>query len=348
MSQGPLLQSLLAGKTPKNLRMLIARGLAPIPPNEMLELLVCLSTDNDAEVASQAAETISGWEQEEILTQLQNRDCPPAVLEYFAAAKSPDPVLQAILMNPSTPPKTIESLALTVPRHLLEAILDNRVRIIEFPSILENIRQNPSITPEIQRLVQEIEIEFLGSKKIEYAVETPAETESSQLQAPGFESEIPLQELSLEGLPVDDEARQEAILKRLSAMPVREKIRYALFGNREIRAVLIRDSNKEVARTVLHSPKLTDNEVESIAAMRSVAEDILREIGISREWTRSYGVVQNLVKNPKTPPVISQRLMFRLRSQDLTLMTRDRSIPDAVRHGATRILKQRTSTRPRQ
>ena len=100
-------------------------------------------------------------------------------------------------------------------------------------------------------------------------------------------------------------------------MPLREKMRYALFGNREIRSMLIRDSNKEIARTVLRSPKLTDNEVEAIAAMRGVAEDILREIGQSRAWTKSYAVVQNLVKNPKTPPTISQNLLFRLRAPDL-------------------------------
>jgi hypothetical protein len=348
MSQGLLLQSLLAGTAPKNLRMMIARGLAPVPPAEMLELLVCLSKDSDIDIASQAAQSISVWQQEDIVFELKNRSCPPAVLEYFAAVGSPEPVLQAVIVNPSTPREAVASLALTVPGHLLETILDNRVRIIEFPGILENVRRNPSATPEVHRLAQEIEIEFLGSKKTEYRVDESPEISSPLPQLSDFESGVPLQDLSLEGLPLDDEARQETIIKRLSTMPVREKIRYALFGDREIRAVLIRDSNKEIARTVLHSPKLTDSEIESIASMRSVAEDILREIGSSREWTRSYGVVQNLVKNPKTPPIISQRLLFRLRTQDLTLVTRDRSVPDAVRHGATRVLKQRTSPRPGQ
>jgi hypothetical protein len=82
--------------------------------------------------------------------------------------------------------------------------------------------------------------------------------------------------------------------------------------------------------------------------MRSVAEDVLREIGNSKQWTKSYAVVQNLVKNPKTPPIISGRLLFRLRSQDLTQLTRDRSISDAIRHNATRLLRQRTSKKPMQ
>jgi hypothetical protein len=345
MAQTDLLQSLLAGTAPKNLRTLIARGLAPVPPKQMLELLVCLLKDSDSGIAAQAAQTIASWDEEEILVQLKSRDCASSVLEYFAAAGGPDSMLHAIIANSSAPDNLIASLASTVPAHLLETILDNRVRIIEFPAILENVRKNPAATPEIQRLVQEIEVEFLGNKKKEYAVEEAPEKETPQLESLELKSVMPPEDLSLEGLPIEGEEREAAVAKRLATMSVREKMRYALFGTREIRAMLVRDTNKEVSRTVLHSPKLTDNEVEAIASMRSVAEDILREIGNTKEWTRNYAVVQNLVKNPKTPPLISQRMLFRLRSQDLTLLTRDRSISDAVRHNATRVLKQRTPAR---
>jgi hypothetical protein len=169
------------------------------------------------------------------------------------------------------------------------------------------------------------------------------ETASIRSKTSEFELDFVPEDLTLEGLPIDEEERQAAIFQRLSSMPVREKIRHALFGNREIRAVLVRDTNKQVARSVLRSPKITGNEIESISSMRSVADDILREIGNSREWTKSYSVVQNLVKNPKTPPIIAQRLLFRLRKQDLTYLSRDRSISEAVRHGAIRLLKQRTT-----
>jgi hypothetical protein len=345
MAQGDLLKSLLDGSIPKNNRLLIARGLAPIPLHEMLELLVRLLEDTDSEIASQAARTLSNLDEEEVLAQLTNRNCSPSVLEYFAAGDRSDRLLQAIVTNPSSPEKIIESLARTVPVHLLEVILDNRMRLIEFPGILENARQNPSATPEIQRLVQEIEAEFFGGKKKEYAVEEPAEPTPSPIPFAELESEVPMEDLSLEGLPLDGEARQAAIIQQLSTLSVRDKIKYALFGNREIRAVLVRDSNKEVAGSVLQSPKLTDSEIESIAGMRSVAEDILREIGNHKKWTKSYAVVQNLVRNPKTPPLISQRLLFRLRTQDLTMIARDRSIPDAVRQNASRAMKQRTSGR---
>lgn len=352
MVQSDLRQSLLAGNTPQHLRMLIARGLAPIPTVEMLDLLIYLLKDGDPEIALQASQTLESWEKEDILAQLKNRDCSPAILEYFSQSQYPLSMHQAIIANPSSPGNIIASLALTVPVPLLEAIMDNLTRIISSPEILHNIRRNPSATPSIHRMLQEIEFEFMGSKRAEYTIET--EDESNAVPSPSpeafqnfeLESEIPLEDLTLEGLPQDADQRETAITHRITSMSVPEKIRYALFGSREIRTVLIRDSNKEVARTVLRSPKLRENEVESIASMRNIAEDILREIGNSREWTKSYSVVQNLVKNPKTPPMISQRLMFRLRAQDLMLMRGDRSIPDSVRHNAMRLLKQRSSTKP--
>ena len=344
MSQINLTQSLLAGTAPKRIRLLIAQGLAPIPPGEMLELLVCLLKDKDSEISAQAAQTIKRWEAKEIRARLSDQDCATSVLEFFASESTADDILQIIISNPSTPDALIQSLALTASPALLESILDNRVRILKFPGILENIRKNPAATPGVMRVVQEIEAEFLAGKKRDYEIGTTAETEAFPQPAMEMEFEIPPEDLTLEGLPVDAAERESEIVKRLASLPVGEKIRYALFGNREIRSMLVRDTNKEVAKTVLHSPKLTENEVEAFSSMRAVGEEILREIGNSKSWTKSYAVVHNLVKNPKTPPVISQRLIFRLRNQDLTMLTRDRSVSDAVRYSAGRAIRQRKSS----
>lgn len=345
MAQNNLLQLLLNGTAPRNLRIMIARGAAPIPIKQSLVLLVLLAKDTDSEIAMQAEQTLASFNADEIAGYIKAPDCDHSVLEYFAGKDRGGSMLQAIIANPACPGSLLESLAVSVPAFLLDKILDNRVRILEFPGILENAKRNPSATPEILRLIQEIETDFLGDKKKEYSIESLAEPASSQ--SPMYEllqgeSEIPFDDLILEGLPVDDEARQAELTKRISCLSVREKIKQALFGNREIRAIMVRDTNKEVSRSVLHSPKLTDSEIETFSSMRGVAEDILREIGNSKEWTRSYAVVHNLVRNPKTPPGISQRLLFRLRTKDLLMLTKDRSIPDAVRQNATRAMNQRS------
>jgi hypothetical protein len=239
---------------------------------------------------------------------------------------------------------------------LLEAILDNRVRIIEFPSILENIRRNPSAGARVIGLVQEIETEFLGEKRKDYSIDSAEEKEAVSADSRAvpqdafdFEAEIakllvsppPDMDLSLEGLASEGDSGDFNIAASISSMSVMEKIKYALFGTREVRTLLIRDTNREVTRAVLRSPKLTGNEVEAIAAMRGVSEDVLREIGNSRDWLKSSIIVNNLVKNPKTPPVIAQRLLPRLRPQELTLMARDRSLPEVTRNNVKRAIRQR-------
>jgi hypothetical protein len=345
MAAGDLLQLLLKNTVPQNVRLLVARGTAPLPPRAMLEALVHLATDEDREISSVAGQTISEWDEESIVEQLTSQDCTASVLKHFAENSNSEPILQSIIRNPVCSKEIIAFLASTVPANLLEIILDNRVRLLEFHKILENIQINPFATAEITRVVHEIETEFFGTKKTEYAVGNVVTDTDDTDSIHGLEIEAPPDDLSLEGLPMDPEARQSAINARISSMPFREKLRYALFGNREVRAMLVRDSNKEVARAVLKSPKLTENEVESIAAMRGVTEEILREIGNNRAWTRSYNVIQNLIKNPKTPPIISQNLLFRLRTPDLMLLTRDKSLPEAVRHNANRTLSQRTAKR---
>lgn len=353
-----LREMLLSGRAPKNVRLLMAQGAMPLPTQETLELLAYLISDEDAEISEQARKTLEGWNDSEIIALLRAKDCPAIILDSFADIKHSEHILQAVIANPSTSGETIARLAATARLTLLEAILDNRTRILEFPAILESIRRNPSADVRILGLVKEIETEFLGEKRKDYSIEYTRETKTDEKEdaavhqdALDFEDEIaaflssppPEADLSLDGLSLEADSDDANISSRIAAMPPKDKIKYALFGTREIRAILVRDTNREVARAVLRSPKIRENEVEAIAAMRSVSDEVLREIGTSRDWLRNSIIVNNLVKNPKTPSMIAQRLMPRLRTQELMLMTRDRSLPDATRNSAQRMVKQRAA-----
>ena len=357
MNEYDLREMLLSGRAPRNIRLLMAQGAIPLPTQETLELLVRLGRDDDEEISQHAIKTLDGWNESEILALLRLKNCPADILDFFADTRRSERLLQAIAANPSTSGETIARMAAAADSGLIDAILDNRNRILEFPAILEIIRRNPSADARILGLIQEIETEFLGEKRKDYSIESAGEAEAGAENAPAvpqgildFEAEIamllssppPDVDLSLEGLPLESDDNSN-IGSRVASMSAPEKIKYALFGTREVRAILIRDTNREVARAVLRSPKLKENEVEGITAMRSVSEDVLREIGSSREWLKNSIIVNNLVKNPKTPPMIAQRLMPRLRTQELMLMTRDRSIPDATRNNAQRLVKQRAA-----
>ena len=139
-----------------------------------------------------------------------------------------------------------------------------------------------------------------------------------------------------EGEPDPAEAAADPAI--LSSLPIMKRMKIAMKGTREQRAQLIRDSNKLVAAAVLSSPKLTEAEVESFARMANVTEDVLRVIATNRNWTKNYGVVAGLTKNPKTPPAISMQLLPRLNDRDMKKLAIDRNIPEAVRISARKYL----------
>jgi len=117
-----------------------------------------------------------------------------------------------------------------------------------------------------------------------------------------------------------------------------QRLALAMRGTREERAILIRDPNKIVAVAVLSSPKVTDSEVENIAKMVNVSDDVLRIIGHTRAWMKNYGIVSALTKNPKTPVGVSLNLLSRLLEKDVKGLANDRNIPDVLRLAARKRL----------
>jgi hypothetical protein len=155
-------------------------------------------------------------------------------------------------------------------------------------------------------------------------------------------SEAPLSdaEAGIELPDADDKAdgqtedEKQSIVTQLSAMTVPEKVKAAMKGSREIRAILVRDPNKMVSMAVMSSPKMTDAEVESIAKMGSVSEDVLRVIGQNRAWMKNYNVMLSLVKNAKTPLAMTLTLLQRLNDRDLRAISISRNVPEPLRIAA--------------
>jgi hypothetical protein len=135
--------------------------------------------------------------------------------------------------------------------------------------------------------------------------------------------------------PEDDcEDERQSGVQDLAAMTFPQRLKAAMKGTREQRAILIRDPNKMICSSVLSSPKVSAPEVESFARMQNVSEDVLRIIASNRGWLKSYGVVVALVKNPKTPLSLSLNLMTRLQDRDLAKLGVDRNVPEALRISA--------------
>lgn len=127
----------------------------------------------------------------------------------------------------------------------------------------------------------------------------------------------------------------------IQRMSVAERMQFARRADKEGRALLIRDSNKQVALAALANPKLTIQEVEQFAKSRQLDGDLLREIGANFEWLKQYSVVHALVANSKTPMPLALKLLPRLTLHDLKLLRGDRNLPSVIRTTAARLAKTR-------
>jgi len=165
---------------------------------------------------------------------------------------------------------------------------------------------------------------------------------------PALESESPLVDSAPdveEEAPEDasDDERRLSITQQLNKMGFTQRLRAAAKGSREMRAILIRDANKMIAATVLSSPKLSEQEVETFSRMTNVGEEVLRIIGNNRAWTKNYGVILGLTKNPKTPLAMSMNFMSRLNDRDLNMLSNDRNVPEPLRVAARKRVVAATS-----
>lgn len=138
-------------------------------------------------------------------------------------------------------------------------------------------------------------------------------------------------ETQAEAAEGEDDLVRQSVSRKLALLSVAERMKAAMKGSKEERAVLVRDPNKLVSVSVLSSPKLAESEVESFAKMANVSEEVLRIIGMNRAWTKNYGVVAALTRNPKTPLGVSLKFVQRLNDRDLKMIALDRNLQEPLK-----------------
>jgi hypothetical protein len=144
------------------------------------------------------------------------------------------------------------------------------------------------------------------------------------------------------GNPVAPSSTTEQKQTQISKLSIPGKIRLATLGNAFARALLIRDSNRQVALAAIRSPGITDNEVAKFSGNRGLSDDVIRVIANNKEWTRLYGVKLNLVQNPKCPLAVSMRFLPFLHDKDLKLMSKSKGIPSALSAQAKKLMTQKS------
>jgi hypothetical protein len=394
-STNPVVKAIIEGTAPQPARVAAARGLLPLPQNDLLELLVALVDSEDSEIASAANETLAAEDSANFLIAAKADDTAPSVLSYLAMQLAEDrEIHEALILNNKTPDQALALVAAkTGDGSLLELLAVNQQRLVRSPEIIEAILGNTARTSEAERRALETRREFFekerGARQIadelrargkEAAAEffesaelnTPdgpltlndawiiaqhievsdADIDDTWLPAERYDELVPetaaevsanvhrvIENEKLEGGEVS--AERISLIRRIMFMTTRDRMKLAMKGDREARSILIRDANKVVSSAVINNPRITDHEVENISAMRTVADEVLRLIALNRGWARSYPIIHNLARNPRTPIPTAMNILPRIRTKDLLNLTQNRNVSEGVRRQAQRL----TSTR---
>ena len=393
-STNPVVQSIISGTAPPAARSAAARGLLPLPEADLLEALVHLRSDSDAEVARAAQATLDAQQPDDLLHVARANETAPSVLGYLASLGSADPQThEAVANNNNTPDEAIALLArLTSDASLLEFMTLNQQRLIRAPAIIDAILLNPARTAEAERRAKETRREFFekerGARQIAQELRARGNSAAAEFfdtaelapvsgQLTVDDAWLIAQHIEVSDADIDDswlarefieemlvetpeqtaanaqavvnaerlegEASPERIslIRRIMFMTVKDRVRLGIKGDREARGILIRDANKIVATAVIHNPRVTDHEVENIAAMRTVSDEVLRLIGMNRQWARSYPIIHNLARNPRTPMATAVHILPRIRTKDLKSIALNRNVSEAVRRQAYRLSEMR-------
>jgi len=140
----------------------------------------------------------------------------------------------------------------------------------------------------------------------------------------------------------EEQAKKLSLISQIMRMDIGEKAKLARLGDKDARAILIKEGNKLISGAVLGNPRITIQEIEVISSSRNVSDDILRAIGTNRDWCKEYKVILNLVNNPKTPVGISLTHLGRILTRDLRSLAKSKGIPDALKVTAKKLAQKKT------
>jgi len=343
-----ILKAIRAGNAPREVRTSAAKGLLPLDPAGQVEVLHLLSADEIDEVRDAAASTISGIPDTILEAALHDDRWPPELLHFYAEACAGRPgPLEAVILNPATPDRTITMLAGSVTAELMELIVINQVRILRSPGILEALLGNPAVNAHIRGRVKELKFDFFEDKDAVRAEAPPAvEVPVAIPDLPPVEEPLPAEDPSEDVAELDGEEgpeRKETLQQKLAGLDITGKIRLAKMGSREERMQLVKSPNRLICTAAVRSPKMTDAEIDSIVQLRNIHEDVLRYVANKKEWVRRYGLVKSMVQNPRTPISISMKFLNRLTPMDLRILGRNRDIPEVVRKRGRQLLAKKMS-----
>lgn len=353
LTAAAIISQIEEGGVPREALLSFAHGLLPLERDEVISVIAYLAAHPDEEIAGRAAASLAEFPTRIVSALAANEEVPSATLERLAEATRDDAVLEALIRNRSFPDEAVLALARGAAASTQEVIVVNQARILRSPEILDVLLENPRLTPDVRRRALETREEFFDKKSRARLVEISIAEElatgaldaiADLLEAAAREPEGAASDDLLTRIPESErsDSKKQALFARILNMSVAEKVLLGFRGDRTARLILVRERNRLVSAAAIRNPRITDAEVESIAGMRNVEEEVLRIIGMRRDWMAKYPIILALARNPKAPVGVVLTLINRLTLRDLKGLKDDKGVSDAARSAARRAYQART------
>ncbi|MBJ6800187.1 hypothetical protein [Geomonas propionica] len=137
--------------------------------------------------------------------------------------------------------------------------------------------------------------------------------------------------------PIDEEEYQSKY-QMAQGMGVSDKIKMAMTGDKEWRAILIKDNNKLVSGAAIKNPRMTESEVLTVAKSQVQNDEIMRVICANKEWIKNAQIRKALVENHKTPLPQALRFLPSLGEKDLAGLAKSKNVNTIISTQARKIL----------
>ncbi len=339
----------LKAETPEDL--LIAASATDTAPN----VLAYLATQGDGMQEIHEAAILNARTPDQALIKLAANTSHSSLLELITInqqrlVRCPE-IIDAVLNNPACPSEA-ERRARETRKEFFEKERGARQIADELRARGETAAAEFFETAELTTAAGELTLEdaWLIAKHIEVSDDDlddswlPAERFEELLTETAADASANVQRIieneRLEGGEVN--AERVSLIRKIMFMNTKDRIKLAMKGDREARSILIRDSNKVVSSGVVNNPRITEQEIENIAAMRTVSDEVLRLIAMNRTWARAYPIIHNLARNPRTPIPTVMNILPRIRTKDLLNLQQNRNVSEAARRQAYRLSQARS------
>ncbi len=147
-----MLDMIRNSQVPSTLMQSAARGALSVPPQETIEILVYLALHHKL-FNERARLTLAGWDESASLAAAADPSTSAEVLGYFTSPENlRTALLPALAENPSVSEETLDAIAVSGTRSVLEVLLKSS-RIMSSPRLLQALQTNPSLRPNEAEVV---------------------------------------------------------------------------------------------------------------------------------------------------------------------------------------------------